>query len=175
MRIEDAPRPGWYPDPEGTSRLRYWEGTDWSDRFRARPTDGQLALQESTDAVRNRVAGERLGTVQSSVDPQTIVEQVRLAARQEAERAAELFAAQARSATANLQPLISEYTSKFTRWIRILATIAVVIAVAWVIWQVFAQVSLFNWIGDRIDGLTDQPSREPVPGWIAPLISRRGT
>jgi hypothetical protein len=22
-------RPGWYPDPEGGSRQRYWDGTQW--------------------------------------------------------------------------------------------------------------------------------------------------
>ena len=37
MKRSDAPPPGWYPDPEGGARLRYWEGDDWSDRFRHRP------------------------------------------------------------------------------------------------------------------------------------------
>ena len=39
MRVADAPPPGWYPDPEGGSRLRWWDGTDWSDRYRPRPPE----------------------------------------------------------------------------------------------------------------------------------------
>lgn len=37
MRPKDAPPPGWYPDPLGGSRLRWWEGRDWADRFRPPP------------------------------------------------------------------------------------------------------------------------------------------
>ena len=30
---------GWYPDPEGdTSRLRYWNGTQWTDNYTPIPT-----------------------------------------------------------------------------------------------------------------------------------------
>jgi hypothetical protein len=25
-----APEPGWYPDPSGQARLRYWDGRAWS-------------------------------------------------------------------------------------------------------------------------------------------------
>ena len=29
---------GWYPDPEGdTSRLRYWDGTQWTDNYTPSP------------------------------------------------------------------------------------------------------------------------------------------
>ena len=66
-----------------------------------------------------------------------------------------MFGAQARSATEGLQPLISEYTSKLIRWIRIISVIAVLLLVGWVAFQIFAQVSLFEWIGDRIDNLSD--------------------
>jgi hypothetical protein len=46
MKLADAPPPGWYPDPEGTSRLRWWEGTDWTDLYRARPTTTELEVRE---------------------------------------------------------------------------------------------------------------------------------
>lgn len=174
MRTEDAPPPGWYPDPDGTSRLRFWEGTDWSDRFRSRPTDGQLTImtQVAADAARNegshRWVPDDHGLGNPNVNTQAVVDQVRLAARAEAERAAQMFGYQARSMTRDLQPLISQYTSKITRWFRIASVLAIVLLVGWVLWQVFLQVSLFEWIGDRIDNLTDDSSRDPVQGLIGP-------
>jgi hypothetical protein len=175
MRIQDAPPPGWYPDPEGTSRLRYWEGTDWSDRFRARPPDSRFAYVPEGASSPAREDGtyrwvpDARGIGSSAADTQAVVDQVRLAARAEAERAAQMFGQQARSVGRDLQPLITEYTSKITRWFRIASVFAIVLLLAWVAWQVFAQVSLFDWIGDRIDNLTNNSSGEPVPGWIRPF------
>lgn len=38
---------GWYPDPEGdTTRLRYWDGTQWTNNYTAVPT--QAATNEQT-------------------------------------------------------------------------------------------------------------------------------
>ena len=84
-----------------------------------------------------------------------MVNQVRMAAREEAERAAALFGAQARAATRNIAPLISQYTNRVIKWIRILSVIAIVLVIGWIAFQIFAQVSMFEWIGDRIDNLTD--------------------
>ena len=30
--LPDAPEPGWYPDPAGQARLRYWDGQGWSEQ-----------------------------------------------------------------------------------------------------------------------------------------------
>jgi hypothetical protein len=165
MRVEDAPPAGWYPDPAGGSRLRWWEGTDWSDRFRAPPTQSEVdrrnlvssTYQEEHEGHQVNLDDYRsvqMGSMNRQ-DSQAIVEQVRLAARSEAERAAQMFGAQARSATQGLQPLISEYTSKLIRWIRIASVIALLLIVGWLVFQFVVQVSFFEWIGDRIDNLSD--------------------
>jgi hypothetical protein len=159
MRIEDAPTPGWYPDPEGGSRLRFWEGTDWSDRWRAPPTAGVVEMQRAAaEQARHEfdnVGGHvNVGSL-SRQDSEAIINQVRVAARSEAERAAGMFRQEAQFAAQNLSPLISQYTSKVIRWIRIVSVIAILLLIGWVAFQIFAQVSLFEWIGDRIDNLSD--------------------
>jgi hypothetical protein len=159
MRTKDAPPAGWYPDPEGGARLRYWEGTDWSDRWRAPPTAGVIKIQAEA-AARARTDAHQFGAPStmgslSRQDSDEIINQVRLAARAEAERAATMFGAQARSVTSNLTPLISEYTTKITRWFRIASMIAIALLIGWLAFQIFAQVSMFEWIGDRIDNLSN--------------------
>jgi hypothetical protein len=163
MRVEDAPPAGWYPDPEGYTRLRWWEGTDWSDRFRAPPTPSESDLRQQaygyTDAAGAAGAaydqlGARAGAM-SRQESEAMVNQVRMAAREEAERAAALFGAQARAATRSITPLITQYTNKVITWIRILSVVAIILVIGWIGFQIFAQVSMFEWIGDRIDNLTD--------------------
>jgi hypothetical protein len=162
MKVEDAPPPGWYPDPEGYTRLRWWQGTDWSDRFRAPPTPSEFDLEEQTFGyVEDRpvanagVYAQRPAGGMTRQDSEAMVTQVRMAAREEAERAAALFGAQARAATRNITPLITQYTNKVITWIRILSVIAILLVIGWIAFQIFAQVSMFEWIGDRIDNLTD--------------------
>lgn len=160
MKVEDAPPAGWYPDPEGGARLRWWEGTDWSDRWRAPPTAGVREIQhvaseqakEEFDNVGGYVSMGGLSRRQS----EEIISQVRQAARSEAERAAQLFGEQATRAVNQVTPLVTEYTNKMTRWIRRIAVIGIILGVLWVGWQIFAQVSFFDWIGDRIDNITDE-------------------
>ncbi|MCB0968595.1 MAG: DUF2510 domain-containing protein [Ilumatobacter sp.] len=173
MRIEDAPAAGWYPDPEGGSRLRWWEGTDWSDRYRMRPIENfvetvEAQAAQSSGSHRWVPDDPRLGN--SAIDTQAVVDQVREAARMEAERAAQMFGAQARSAAQSFQPLISEYTLKATKWFRRIAILAILFAAAWFAFQVFAQKSMFDWIGDRIDtiseNLNDQNGAPAGDGWL---------
>jgi hypothetical protein len=164
MRIADAPPPGWYPDPEGGSRLRYWEGTDWADRYRMKPLDAHLsaviaAAQERTGGDHRWVPTDP-GLLNPRVDTQAVVDQVRVAARQEAERAAQMFGSQARTAAQNFQPLITEYTTKISRFFRRLMIVVIVFAIAWFTFQALAQKSMFEWIGDRIDNVTDEINDE---------------
>lgn len=44
-----AAQAGWYPDPEGdASRLRYWDGTQWTDSYTAAPQDTQASQAADT-------------------------------------------------------------------------------------------------------------------------------
>ena len=172
MRIEDAPPAGWYPDPEGGSRLRWWQGTDWSDRYRSRPIGSQLT--EAIDQAQSLSEGSHRwvpddpGLLNPQVNTQAVVDQVRLAARQEAERAAQMFGAQARSAAQSFQPLIAQYSNRVIRLLRWAAILAVLFVALWFTFQVIMQESMFQWIGDRIDNLTDRTNDES--GLLAPFF-----
>ena len=41
------------------------------------------------------------------------------------------------------------------RWFRVALLLSFIVLLAWFIWSVFAQKSLFDWLGDRIDHITD--------------------
>lgn len=159
MRVEDAPPAGWYPDPQGGSRLRWWEGTDWADRWRAPPNPGveemQVAASERAREEFDQLGGHVGMGGLSRRDSEEIISQVRQAARSEAERAAQLFGDHAMRAANQITPLVTQYTNKFMKWVRIVAVIGVILGIAWVAWQIFAQVSFFDWVGDRIDNITD--------------------
>lgn len=166
MKIADAPPAGWYPDPQGGSRLRWWEGTDWSDLYRAPPSPSELDIKAHHGApgggapgvpVRRGAvptrAADRAGLTRRDADE--LIAEVRNVARTEVDRAAEVFTQRAVSATKQIQPMISQYTNRILRWVRIAAVVAFVLLVGWIVFQAVVQVSVFEWIGDRIDNLTD--------------------
>ena len=169
MKASEAPPPGWYPDPEGGVRLRWWEGTDWSDRYRARqgidvgllgshssrpelPGDPGAMVRDVSSAARGQYSKARGG------ENAELVAQVREAARAEIDRAADVFSARARAATGKIEPMITEYTSRVLRWIKIALAIAFVLVIAWVVFSAIAEMTFFEWLGDRIDNLTDESS-----------------
>ena len=164
MKVADAPPPGWYPDPTGGSRLRWWAGTDWSDLYRAPPSPSELDITAHNRHQAPRARAEQPTSTRGPVaegrgltrrDADEIISEVRQVARSEVDRAVEVFTQRASAATRQIPPMISEYTNKFFRWVRIAAVVVPLLVIAWFVFQAIVQVSLFEWIGDRIDGLTD--------------------
>ena len=179
MRREDAPRSGWYPDPESRTALRWWDGLDWTDARRAPPSDAELRSFESQaefEAAHRYVpptqdaiaAATAAASRAGRPDTQQVIEDVRRAARGEVDRAAEIFARQTREMQRNVGPLISQYTNRLVKWIRIAIIVAIVLLVAYFVFQVVAQASLFEWIGDRIDNFTDDQGSAPLVGFSGP-------
>ena len=44
------PAPGWYPDPAGTSRLRWWNGGMWTEQFQPMPAQQGMPSQGAPPA-----------------------------------------------------------------------------------------------------------------------------
>jgi hypothetical protein len=170
MRRVDAPKAGWYPDPESRTALRWWDGLDWTDARRAPPSQAELLSHENRAAFEeaHRFVPPEVASLAQSAgragrpDSQQVIEDVRRAARHEVDRAADLMARQARTLQEGITPLISEYTNRIVKWIRILAVLAVVLLIAYVVFQVVAQATFFEWIGDRIDNFTDDQGGAPL-------------
>ncbi len=164
MRKVDAPSPGWFPDPQNPTRLRWWDGEDWTDIRRAPPSDAEVQRYEELQRLMSPTTQQVQQAGQQYYDPnaaltrqdsQQIITEVRNAARAEVDRAADLFTQRANQAVRQVTPLVSEYTNRLIRIIKIVAVLAIVLLVAYFVFQVVAQASLFEWIGDRIDNFTN--------------------
>ena len=94
----------------------------------------------------------------------------RHAARGEVDRAADLFSQRARQMQRDIVPLVTDYTNRLVRWIRLAAVVAIVVLVAYFVFQVVAQASLFEWIGDRIDSFTDDQNGAAITSRVRPLM-----
>jgi hypothetical protein len=145
--------------------LRWWDGLDWTEARRAPPSAAELRAYESQVALEQTITQRPsaasmspIGSAASSrgVDSAQVIEEVRSAARSEIDRAADVFTQRARAMQREITPLVTDYTNRLLRWIRWAAIIAVVLLVAYFVFQVIAQASLFDWIGDRIDNIFDE-------------------
>jgi len=164
MRKADAPAAGWFPDPENRSRLRWWDGLDWTEIRRAVPSDAELARNVVDTQMPEGQAQQNFQPYPpgySRQDSQQLITEVRQAAREEIDRAADLFNARAQAAVRGVTPLIDQYAGTATKWIRRAAIVAIVLLAAYFVFQVVVQASFFDWLGDRIDNFTDD-SLEPV-------------
>ena len=160
MKIADAPPSGWYPDPRGGYRLRWWDGLDWTEDSRTLPNRAALeralaaAASDDSDSVdAAAVASNAPGRARR--DTSEIITQVRDVTRSEIERAGEVLSQRADAVVRRVQPLITEYTNKFIRVVRIVGGVAALVLVAWFVTQFLLQASLFEWLGDRIDNITN--------------------
>ena len=157
MRIIDAPREGWYPDPDGRERLRWWDGLDWTDIRRAPPSTAELTRAEADMVHHAPISqGQQQYGGYSRQDTQEIIAEVRTVARQELDRAANEFSQRANTAVRSFTPLITEYTSTMLRWVKVALALATLLFIVWLTFQAIASQSLFDWIGDRIDNLTEE-------------------
>ncbi len=160
MKVADAPRSGWYPDPAGGYGVRWWDGLDWTDDRRSLPNPASLgqALVESDSEGTELVDAAAVATAASSRarrETNEIISQVRDVTRSEIDRAGEVFSQRAEAVTRRIQPLITEYTNKFVRMVRVVGGVAALVLVAWFVTQFILQASLFEWLGDRIDNITN--------------------
>lgn len=153
--------------------MRWWEGADWTDLYRAPPSPSELeilarhggpksgASAQAGVAKKVRAAAETHAVVAAEPrgltrrDAEELLAEVRHVARSEVDRAADVITQRARAATREIEPLISQYTNKLMRWGRIAAAVAFTLLVAWIVFQAIVQQSFLDWIGDRIDSLSD--------------------
>lgn len=158
MRRADAPPAGWYPDPAGGSRLRWWDGLDWTDHWRAPPTTHVPDVPVPvTSATREEPTGRpgRAAARRTRDETAEIMAEVRRVARDEVQRGVHLLSDRARDATTRLDSLVSQYGDRVMRGLRIAGVVAVALVVLWLVLQTVGQASLLDWLGDRIDTIVD--------------------
>jgi hypothetical protein len=176
MKKADAPSPGWYPDPELPSRLRWWDGLDWTDIRRPRPSEVELDLAEmpapGLEAARGMTSPTSTPGGLTRQDTQEIISEVRDVARSEVDRAVQVFGQRAEAAARSVTPLITDYGASVMRWIKIALGLFTVLFLLWLGFQLFAQASLFDWIADRIDNLTDNNDEDGLIRTVAGSVAR---
>ncbi len=178
MKAADAPPAGWYPDPTGRSGLRWWDGLDWTDHRRAplptarqeftaighddEPTTPAASTPDSPSTLKS--ARRQAKTSDETAE---LMAEARKAARAEVDRAVQEFSNRARDARRQFQPIVDEYGDRVMRGLKIAGIVVVALAVLWMVLQTWGQTSVLNWIGDRIDSITEGQvgQRVGLPTW----------
>lgn len=179
MKASEAPAAGWYPDPAGGTRLRWWDGRDWAERWRSAPPSHHIDLEEIAAQARARVEGSgnggggdmasqapgAVGVVRdrrSRQDMDQLLGDMRRIARKEVERATGALTDTAREATtsleASLKSMADQYIPTVLKWVKRGVGIVVVLGLILFLLQAVgsvAQVRLLDWLGERIDSLVN--------------------
>ncbi len=163
MAAELAPA-GWYPDPSGGTRLRWWDGEDWTDHFRTRPLDsfghGFAEAEAARPAAPATAAGlgtrdvDRIvGAVQTTTrtEMNRAVDELQQAARGEVDR----VVGEVRRQVGNVTPLITDTVGQVTRYIRWAAVIGFLLVVAYFAFQIVAGIGIAELVGDVADRIID--------------------
>ena len=167
MRRVDAPAAGWYPDPENRTRLRWWDGLDWTDIRRAVPSDAEIASAAARFSGGQPPPPDPASAINmpyamqpgfSRADAQDLLTEVRKAARAEVDRAADQFSQRTQDAIRSVTPLVTDYTTRLVRWVKLVAIVVTVLLIGWFIFSTLAEASFLDWIGERIDNLTNDDS-----------------
>ncbi len=165
--------PGWYPDPEGGTRLRWWDGDDWSQSFRGRGATATRPSDVGVDDIAHAGAGAGAsrvarGSVGRGRDAELdrIAEVVRTTTQEEMRRATasiedtarggvDRVVGEVRGATRDIGPLFYESVNRFTVWIKRALLLALVLGILWFILQVALNIGTAELIGDVVDGISD--------------------
>lgn len=180
MKRADAPPAGWYPDPTGRSGLRWWDGLDWTDHRRAPlPTTPQEFTSHADQdlAERSEPTSPGRGAPPAGWSPSSsrmtrddtaeVMAEARKAARAEVERTVQEFSNRARDARRQFEPLVAQYGDRVMRGLKIAGIVVVALVVLWMLLQTWGQTTVLDWIGDRIDAVTDDGDAQPagLPTW----------
>ena len=167
---------GWYPDPDGGTRLRWWDGEDWSDHFRTRTLhtmpdaiDPKAAMQAAQQAAGAAIASRDIDRIVGAVQSSTRTEvdramgELQQAARGEVVRGV----GEGRRQGGNVQPLISETVSDITRYVRWAFIIGVLLVIAYFVFQVIAGIGIAELVGDIADRIIDAVDDEESLGLLS--------